>query len=111
MVEDGRVGSADVGLEAAVEHADLAPVQVQRLDISITDTSSKTSLLKSRGDGAHGWLRGKAGHALGHTSMSHRVQRGRAGLLSMATSTTSAPAAAQAIMDAAEIPAVSCEWT
>jgi hypothetical protein len=31
--------------------------------------------------------------------------------LSIATSTTSAPAAAQASMEATEIPAVSCEWT
>ena len=73
MVEDGGIGGTDVGLEAAVEHADLAPVQVQCLDIGIADASAKAGLLKSRGNGTHGRLRGETRHALGHSSMSHKV--------------------------------------
>ena len=64
MVEYTRVRSTDISLKAAIEHANLAPVKVQSLDVSISDTSAKTSLLKSRSDGTHGWLGGETGHAL-----------------------------------------------
>lgn len=63
VVKDTRVGSADVGLEAAVEHADLTPVKVEGLDVLVADTGSKFGLLKRHTDGSHGRLRGQTGHA------------------------------------------------
>jgi hypothetical protein len=37
VVKYTGIGGADVGFKAAVEHADLAPVQIQCLDISISN--------------------------------------------------------------------------
>lgn len=64
MLEDGRVGCADVGLEAAVHHPDLSPVQVESLDVVVADTSAEVVLLQSSADSTHSWLRGETGHAV-----------------------------------------------
>lgn len=64
MFEDGRVGCADVSFEAAVHHADLSPVQVESLDVFVTDTGTEVVLLQSSADGTHSRLRGETGHAI-----------------------------------------------
>ena len=108
MVEDRRVRSTNVGLEAAVEETNLAPVAVKSLDIVVADASSEVSLLESHANGAHGRLRRKTGHACRHKTLDiATLPKIEVKLLSIARSTTSAPAAAQAIMLAAAIPAVS----
>lgn len=110
VVEDTRVGRADIRLETSVQHANLRPVHVQSLDVLIADTGPKARLLESTADSTHWWLRGEARHAWVGESDNCKVHRVQI-LLSMATSTTSAPAAAAASILAVEIPAVSCEWT
>lgn len=108
MVENGRVRGANVGLETAVEQANLAPIAVESLDIVVADTSSEVGLFESHADGTHGRLGGKTGHTYGSATLSiEGFPLIEGDLLSMARSTTSAPAAAQAIMLAAAIPAVS----
>lgn len=59
VVEDTRVGSTNVGLEALVKLSNLGPVLVERLNVLIRDTSTQTGLLKSTADGTHGGLRGE----------------------------------------------------
>ena len=105
MLEDTGVGSLDVGLEAAVEHADLAPVTVEGLDVVVANTGTKLGLFKSSADSTHGRLRGQARHA--YTKVSAIAKHKRENVLSMATSITSAPAAAAANIEAVAIPAVS----
>lgn len=63
MVEDTRVRGPNVGLEAAVQDANLAPVQVKSLDISVLDASAELGLLESGANGTHRGLRGQTGHA------------------------------------------------
>lgn len=63
VVEDTGIGRADVGLETAVEKADLGPVEVQCLDISVAYARSQRGLFKSTADGTHWWLGGQSGHA------------------------------------------------
>lgn len=113
MVEDGRVRGTNVGFKAAVEETNLTPVAVKSLDIVVADASSEVSLFESHADGTHGRLGRKAGHACRHKKTLDTVALPKieVDLLSMARSTTSAPAAAQAIMLAAAMPAVSWEWT
>ena len=41
VVEDSRVGSSNVGLEALVELSDLSPVLVEPLDVLVSDSSSE----------------------------------------------------------------------
>lgn len=64
MFEDGRVGCADISFEAAVHHPDLSPVQVESLDVFVTDTGTKVVLLQSSADGTHSRLRGETGHTV-----------------------------------------------
>lgn len=64
MGEDTGIGSADVGLEAAVKLPDLRPVRVQSLDVGVTDTSSELRLLQRHADRTHGGLRGQPGHGV-----------------------------------------------
>lgn len=126
VVEDTRVGAVggrvsrktarlkrkdsplDVGVKAAVERANGRPVEVEGLDVLVRDTSSEVGLLESRADGTHRRLRSHTRHACAPSSVAAGVEGGM-NALSMATSTTSAPAAAQASMLAVEIPAVSWE--
>lgn len=98
----------DVGVKAAVERANGRPVEVEGLDVLVRDTSSEVGLLESRADGTHRRLRSHTRHACAPSSVAAGVEGGM-NALSMATSTTSAPAAAQASMLAVEIPAVSWE--
>ena len=65
MVEHTRVGRTDVRLEALVQDTDLAPVEVERLDVRVADTSAEVGLLERRADGSHGRLRGETGHTFG----------------------------------------------
>lgn len=64
MIEHTRIGSPNIGLEALIQDSDLAPVEVQCLDIGVTDTCTKVALLKGGSDSTHGWLRGETGHAV-----------------------------------------------
>lgn len=57
MIEDTRVRCTDISLEAAVKHANLTPVRVQCLNISIADTRAQFCLLERRTDRSHRRLR------------------------------------------------------
>jgi len=63
MLENTRIGGANVGLEAAVQLSNLRPVQIKGLDISISDTGAKSGLLQGRANSSHRRLRGETGHA------------------------------------------------
>lgn len=63
MVENTRVGGADVGLEATVQDTDLTPVEVEGLDVGVADTSTELGLLKSRANCTHRRLGGQTRHA------------------------------------------------
>jgi len=62
MVENTGVRRPYVCLETTVQHPDLAPVEVKGLDITVSDPSSKASLLECSRDSTHGGLRGQARH-------------------------------------------------
>lgn len=53
MVENTGVRRPYVRLEAAVEHPDLTPVEVEGLDIRISNSSSETGLFERSRDGTH----------------------------------------------------------
>ena len=63
MVEHARVRGTNIRLETAVEHAHLTPVQVERLDVGVTNTGSHARLLEGCTNGTHGRLRSQSGHA------------------------------------------------
>lgn len=63
MLEHTRIGSPNVGLEAAVQLSNLGPVQVKGLDISVSDTSAESGLLQGHANSTHRRLRGETGHA------------------------------------------------
>ena len=63
VVKYAGIRGADVGLKAAVEHADLAPIQIQCLDISISNARAQSGLLKGHTNSTHRRLRGQTGHA------------------------------------------------
>ncbi len=64
MCKHAGVGRSDIGLEATVQLSDLRPIQVQGLNICISDTSAKFGLLQSGAHGTHGWLRCESRHAV-----------------------------------------------
>lgn len=64
MIEDTGIGGPDIGFEAAIEHANLTPVEVEGLDILIANTCSQGSLFQSHAHGSHRWLRSQTRHAL-----------------------------------------------
>jgi len=64
MIKHTRITRPHVRLEALVEHTDLTPVQVERLDIFITNSSSQLGLFESSANGSHGWLRGETRHGV-----------------------------------------------
>ena len=64
VIEDSRVGGPDVGLEAAVEGANGRPVEVESLDVLVTDSGTELGLLESGADGSHGGLRGHSRHGV-----------------------------------------------
>jgi hypothetical protein len=65
VVKDTRVGALDVGVEARVERADGRPVEVERLDVLVRDTSAHVGLLEGGADGSHRGLRGHSRHTWG----------------------------------------------
>jgi hypothetical protein len=64
MVEHTGIRCPYVRLEATVQHPDLTPVEVEGLDISVSNSGSEASLFERSGDGTHGGLRCQTGHAL-----------------------------------------------
>ena len=67
VVEHGRVACAHVRLEALVQDAHLAPVQVERLDVRVADARPELGLLERGAHRAHRRLRRQAGHACGES--------------------------------------------
>ena len=63
MREHRGIGSLDVGIEALVEDTELRPVQIEGLDRIVADPGAERSLFERSAYGAHGRLRGHAGHA------------------------------------------------
>ena len=64
MREHTRIRSPNIRLEAAIELSDLCPVQIQSLNIIISDTSAKVSLLERGAYSTHGWLRSQTRHTV-----------------------------------------------
>jgi hypothetical protein len=63
MVENTGIRCPYVRLEATVQHPDLTPVEIEGLNISVSNSGSEAGLLKCSRDGTHGGLRGQTGHA------------------------------------------------
>jgi hypothetical protein len=68
VVVNSGVGARHLGVEALVEDTNLAPVQVESLDVFVTDTGAHSGLLKSSNDGTHCSLGSGSGHAYQQTS-------------------------------------------
>jgi hypothetical protein len=63
VLEDTRVGGADVSVEALVKLTDVRPVKVERGNVLLTDAGSEVGLLESGANGTHRRLGGHTGHA------------------------------------------------
>ena len=63
MIENAGIRCPYVRLEATVQHPDLTPVEIEGLDISVSDSGSQAGLFKCSRNSTHGGLRGQTGHA------------------------------------------------
>ena len=63
MLEHTRIRGTDIGLEAGVQLPNLGPIQVEGLDISVSDTGAKSGLLQGHANCTHRRLRSETGHA------------------------------------------------
>ena len=63
MVENAGIRRPYVRLETAVHHPDLTPVEVEGLDIVVSNSSTEAGLFERTCNGTHGRLRGQTRHA------------------------------------------------
>lgn len=53
VIEDTGVRCSDICFKAAVKDSDLGPVQIEGLNVSISDAGSELRLLQRHADSAH----------------------------------------------------------
>ena len=63
MVENTGIRRPYIRLEATVEHPHLTPIEVEGLNICVSNSCSETSLLERTRNSTHGGLRGQTRHA------------------------------------------------